>query len=96
MKDLKRCAWTRKKSLRELLQLLIVLSIFNRYMGATVVWFYLPNRLKKLFFIFFFFGERECIFTRFLSSSAVIRAGATTSTVSLMALLLSFVTYNLQ
>ena len=54
------------------------------------------QQTKEAFFNFFFFGERECIFTRFLSSSAVIRAGATTSTVSLMTLLLSFVTYNLQ
>ena len=93
MKDIKRCERTRTKSLRELLQLLTVLSLFNRYMGATVIWFHLPDRQKKLFF---FFGERECIFTRFLSFSVVIRAGATTSTVSLMTLLLSFVIYNQQ
>ena len=50
---------------------------------------------KKNDFSVLFFGERECIMYQ-ISFLAEIRADATTSTVSLIILLLSFVIYNLQ
>ena len=50
---------------------------------------------KKNAFSVLFFGEREYIMYQ-ISFLAEIRADATTSTVSLIILLLSFVIYNLQ
>ena len=50
---------------------------------------------KKNAFSVLFFGERECIMYQ-IYLLAEIRADATTSTVSLIILLLSFVIYNLQ
>ena len=46
--------------------------------------------------VFFPSEKGNILLTKFLSFSTEIRAGATTSTVSLMTLLLLFVIYNLQ
>ena len=53
------------------------------------------KKKKKMLFLFLFFGEGECIMYQ-ISFLAEIRADATTSTVSLIIVLLSFVIYNLQ
>lgn len=75
------------------------ISVFLQLVRVNPVSFAQQTReanyfIKKM--VFFPSEKGNILFTKFLSFSTEIRAGATTSTVSLMTLLLLFVIYNLQ
>lgn len=73
-------------------------SVFLQLVSVNLVSFAQQTKEANYFFkkMFLFSEKGNILFTKFLSFSAEIRAGATTSTVSSMTLLLSFVIYNLQ